>query len=53
MSQKEKDDQMLSLVRIAAQAERVVEAWESNKLASEVTELGALLAEHNKRFGEN
>jgi hypothetical protein len=52
MTQKEKAEYAESLVRIAAQGERVVEAREMRTLDDEVVELGRLIDEHNERFGE-
>lgn len=55
MSQKEKEDQMLSLVRIAAQGERVVDAFDQpvvDGLEDMIEGLRELLRLHNDRFGD-
>lgn len=55
MSQKEKDDQMLSLVRIVGKVEGTLIVWKHGPRAGldeALAELDQLVDEHNKRFGE-
>jgi hypothetical protein len=54
MSQREKEDQMLSLVRIAAQAELTCDRWgKGNSVFNALSKLNEMLIEHNDRFGEH
>lgn len=56
MSKKEKDDQMLSLVRIVGKLEGTLIVWKHGPRAGldeSLEELDQLVDEHNERFGES
>lgn len=56
MTQKQKDDQMLSLVRIVGKVEGALIVWKFGPRAGldeALAELDQLVNEHNERFGEH